>query len=57
MGGETLGPVKNGCPSVRECKGKEVEVCGLVGEYSHRNRGRGHDIGALQRENKKRDNI
>jgi hypothetical protein len=31
MGREVLGPVKAGCPCVRECQGGEVEVGGEVG--------------------------
>jgi hypothetical protein len=38
MKGEAFGPVRVGCPSVRECQDQEVGVCGLV------NRGRGNGI-------------
>ena len=30
MGGEALGPVKAGCPSVGECQDRESRVDGLV---------------------------
>ena len=30
MGGEALGPVKAGCPSVGECQDREAGVGGLV---------------------------
>jgi hypothetical protein len=30
MGGEAIGPVKAGCPSVEECQGQEMGVGGLV---------------------------
>jgi hypothetical protein len=39
VGGEALGPVKAGCPSVEECQDQEAGVGGLV------NRGRGRDGG------------
>jgi hypothetical protein len=45
MGGEALGPVKVLCPSIGECQGQEVEVCGLV------SRGREEGIGDLRRGN------
>jgi len=37
MGGEALGPVKAGCPSIGECQGQEESV----GELGSRGRGRG----------------
>ena len=40
MGGEALGPVKAGCPSVGKCEGRRVLVDGgWGGENSHRSRG------------------
>jgi len=33
MGGEALGPLKARCPSVGEFQGREVGVCGWVGEH------------------------
>ena len=39
MGGEALGPVKAGCPSVGECQDREAGVGGLV------SRGRGEGGG------------
>jgi hypothetical protein len=30
MGGEALGPLKDGCPSVGECEDREGGVSGLV---------------------------
>lgn len=36
MGGEVLGSVETGCPSVRECLDSEKGVGGLVGELPHR---------------------
>lgn len=37
---EVLGPEKAGSPSRGKCQGREVGVCGWVGEHSHRSRGR-----------------
>jgi hypothetical protein len=48
MGGEALGPVKVLCPSVRECQGQEVGVCGLVSREGG---------GVFGGETRKRDNI
>jgi hypothetical protein len=39
--GEAFGPVKAQCASVGEYQGGEVRVSGSVGEYPHRNMGRG----------------
>ena len=44
-GGEALGPVKAQCPKVGEGQGGELEVCGWVGEHSHRGKGLGEGIG------------
>ena len=38
MGGETLGPMKAGCPSIGECQGGEAGVGRWVGEYPHSSR-------------------
>jgi hypothetical protein len=45
MGGEALGLVKILCPSIGECQGQEAGVGGLG------NRGKGEEIGVLQRGN------
>jgi hypothetical protein len=45
MGGETLDPMKAGCPSVGECEGREAGVGGWVGVHPPRNRRRGDRIG------------
>jgi hypothetical protein len=49
MGGEALGPVKAGCPSVGQCKGTEVGVSECVGEHPHRSRRHGGRIGGFWR--------
>jgi hypothetical protein len=55
MGGEALGPVKAGCPSVGECQGGKAGVGGWVGEHPHRNRGRGAGIECFQKANWERE--
>jgi hypothetical protein len=47
MGGEALGLVKAGCPSVGECQDREVGVDGLV------SRGREGEVGSFWRENER----
>ena len=39
-----IGPVKDGCPIVGECQGREARVHRWVGEHFHRGRGRGDGI-------------
>jgi hypothetical protein len=43
MGGEVLGPVKAGCPSIWECQDMEAGIGGLV------SRGSDEGIGGVQR--------
>jgi hypothetical protein len=51
VGGEALGPVKAGCPSVGECQGGELGVGGWVEEHTHKSREREDGIGGFQRGN------
>jgi hypothetical protein len=44
MGGEALGSVKVLCPSIGECQGQEMGVCGLM---SRGRRDRGFSEGKL----------
>jgi hypothetical protein len=51
MGGEALGSLKAQRPSVGECEGGEVGMCGCMGEFPLRSRGRGDGIGGLWKGN------
>jgi len=58
MGGEALGPVNAGFPSVGKCQGREAEVGGWVGKRPHRSRGEGRwDRGLAEDKPEKGDNI
>ena len=58
MGGEALGSVKAGCPSVGEFKSGEAGVGGQVGEHPHRRRWKeGWDRRFLGVETRKGNNI
>jgi hypothetical protein len=51
MGGESLGPVKVLCPSIRECQGQEERVGRLVSSRM------GEGMGVFGGETRKGDNI
>jgi hypothetical protein len=51
MGGKTLGPVKDICPTIEECQSQGTGVGGLV------SRGSGEGIGGFRGETRKEDNI
>jgi hypothetical protein len=51
MGRETLGPVKDLCPSAGECQGQDAGRSGLG------SRGSGEGMGAFREETRKGDNI
>jgi hypothetical protein len=58
MGGEALGPGTALCPSVGECKGREVVVGGWVEEHPHRSVGGGDGMeGVLEEKSGKRITI
>ena len=57
MGGETLGPVKDLCPSIGECQDQEWEWEWVGEGRGGRGRGDGEGIGDFQRGNQERDNI
>jgi hypothetical protein len=57
MGGETLGPVKAGCPSVGGMPGWGSGSGWMAGVTPHRSRGRGMGKGDFEGETRKGDNI
>ena len=54
MGGEALGPVKDGCPSVGEFQDRKAGIGGWKGEHPQRSRWKGDGMEGFWRENQER---